>query len=100
MTMTSIKNDYGETIVGILNKKSIEDNKLVLILHGEQGNSNVPCLPHCHLLNISPLGHKDSLYQVSLAEKLPYSSFRFDFSGHGDSEGQPGYHLIAVKFFF
>ncbi|GAA5814842.1 hypothetical protein MFLAVUS_008345 [Mucor flavus] len=74
MTVTNIRNDKGENLVGILNKK--DTNQLVLIVHGEQG-------------------HKDCLYQVGLAEKLPFSTFRFDFHGNGDSEGKPGYSHIA-----
>lgn len=45
------------------------------------------------------LGHKNALYQSTLAKKLPYSSFRFDLHGNGDSEGQPGYSHIAVRVF-
>ncbi|KAI9356386.1 Alpha/Beta hydrolase protein, partial [Pilaira anomala] len=40
-------------------------------------------------------GHKDYLYQATLAEKLPFSSFRFDFHGNGDSEGKARYGHIA-----
>lgn len=43
------------------------------------------------------LGHKNALYQSALADQLPYSTFRFDFHGHGDSEGQPGYSHISVS---
>jgi hypothetical protein len=32
-----------------------------------------------------------------LAEKLPYSSFRFDFRGNGESIGEPGYANMAVS---
>lgn len=35
MTVTNIRNDKGENLVGILNKK--DTNQLVLIVHGEQG---------------------------------------------------------------
>lgn len=41
-------------------------------------------------------GHKNYLFQPLLAEKLPYSSFRFDFRGNGDSEGEAGYANMAV----
>lgn len=37
MTLTSILNDRGESIIGILNKKTAD--KIVLIVHGEQGIS-------------------------------------------------------------
>lgn len=37
MTVTRITNDNGEAIVGILEKKSTNDNKIILIVHGEQG---------------------------------------------------------------
>ncbi|KAL1928938.1 hypothetical protein VTP01DRAFT_1997 [Rhizomucor pusillus] len=82
MTTISIRNDRGETIVGILeNKKDILDAgrdrpRLVLIAHGV-------------------LGHKNYLFQRLLAEKLPYSSFRLDFRGNGESGGQPGYANMA-----
>jgi hypothetical protein len=36
MTLTSILNERGESIVGILNKKTTD--KIILIVHGEQGN--------------------------------------------------------------
>lgn len=35
MTLTSIANESGETIVGTLNEKS--NDKIILIVHGEQG---------------------------------------------------------------
>lgn len=35
MTLTSIVNEDGETIIGILNEKS--NDKIILIVHGEQG---------------------------------------------------------------
>ncbi|KAI8987640.1 protein-tyrosine phosphatase-like protein [Mycotypha africana] len=76
--ITSILNEQGEYIKGILVEKTpiAENNRLVLLLHGEQG-------------------HKDALYQPVLAERLPFSSFRFDFHGCGDSEGKPDYGRIA-----
>lgn len=46
---------------------------------------------------VYPLGHKNALYQSNLAKKLPYSTFRFDLHGNGDSQGQPGYSHIAVR---
>ncbi|KAI8875741.1 hypothetical protein K501DRAFT_280082 [Backusella circina FSU 941] len=65
MTILQIKNGKGQNLFGILEAK--QTKKLVLIIHGEQG-------------------HKNGLYQPLLAEKLPYSSFRFDLHGVGDSE--------------
>ncbi|ORE16979.1 hypothetical protein BCV71DRAFT_9548 [Rhizopus microsporus] len=76
MTTVHITNGNGEQIVGILQEKSRE-KRLVLIVHGEQG-------------------HKNHLYQESLAKQLSYSSFRFDFCGNGDSGGQPGYDHIET----
>lgn len=35
MTVISVQNDSGETIVGILEKKT--KDKIILIVHGEQG---------------------------------------------------------------
>ncbi|KAI8142399.1 Alpha/Beta hydrolase protein, partial [Fennellomyces sp. T-0311] len=40
-------------------------------------------------------GHKNYLYQRLLSQKLPYSNYRFDFRGNGDSTGQAGYANIA-----
>ncbi|CEI95297.1 hypothetical protein RMCBS344292_09487 [Rhizopus microsporus] len=77
MSKISIQNDRGEIIVGILEKKEAIDlgrtrPRLVLITHGV-------------------LGHKDYLFHRLLAQELPYSSFRFDFRGNGESTGEPGY---------
>lgn len=38
-----------------------------------------------------PLGHKNYLYQPLLAKSLPFDTFRFDFRGNGDSDGQMKY---------
>lgn len=77
MSKISIKNEHDEIIVGILEKKDAIDAgrsqpRLVLITHGV-------------------LGHKDYLFHRVLAQELPYSSFRFDFRGNGESTGEPGY---------
>ncbi|KAG1057253.1 hypothetical protein G6F46_010801 [Rhizopus delemar] len=77
----SIQNKNGEIIVGILEKKeAIDFNRLrpriILITHGV-------------------LGHKDYLFHRLLAQELPYSSFRFDFRGNGESTGEPGYANMA-----
>lgn len=42
-------------------------------------------------------GHRDGLYQTALAERLPFTSFRFDLSGHGESEGDFNVGHIAVR---
>lgn len=42
-------------------------------------------------------GHKDALYQTALAEKLPFTTFRFDLSGNGESEGQFNFGHILVN---
>ncbi|KAJ8658268.1 hypothetical protein O0I10_005951 [Lichtheimia ornata] len=80
MTTVHIENDRGETIVGLFEHRDIDANRekprLVLIGHGVQG-------------------HKNYLFQRLLGEKLPYSSFRFDFRGNGDSTGTAGYGNIA-----
>ncbi|KIJ17869.1 hypothetical protein PAXINDRAFT_175606 [Paxillus involutus ATCC 200175] len=61
------------TLVGIL--EQLEPNqpthrrKIALILHGT-------------------LGHKDYLFQKRLALRLPFDSFRFDFRGNHESQGQ------------
>ncbi|KAI9468286.1 MAG: hypothetical protein EXX96DRAFT_591657 [Benjaminiella poitrasii] len=75
MSLVNISNSNGEVIAGIFNKKSFDD-KVTLIVHGEQG-------------------HKDAKYQIDLAEKLFTSTFRFDFRGYGDSEGEASYNNIA-----
>lgn len=50
-----------------------------------------------NVINKFTLGHKDYLYHRLLAQKLPYSSFRFDFRGNGESTGEPGYANIPVS---
>lgn len=50
-----------------------------------------------YMLRFHKIGHKDGLYQTALAERLPFTSFRFDLSGHGDSEGQFNFGHIAVR---
>ncbi|GAA5813559.1 hypothetical protein MFLAVUS_007041 [Mucor flavus] len=80
MSKISIPNEQGETIVGILEEKPNIDigrakPRVVLIVHGV-------------------LGHKDYLFHRTLAQTLPYSSFRFDFRGNGESTGEPGYANI------
>ncbi|SAL95557.1 hypothetical protein [Absidia glauca] len=77
MTTIKIQNKSGETIVGVLEGKPELDptrhqRRLVLIAHGA-------------------LGHKNYLYQRLLAEKLPFSSFRFDYRGNGESTGEAKY---------
>lgn len=42
-------------------------------------------------------GHKDGLYQTALAERLPFTTFRFDLSGNGESEGQFNFGDILVN---
>lgn len=42
-------------------------------------------------------GHKDYLFHRLLAQELPYSSFRFDFRGNGESTGEPGYANMKVS---
>lgn len=54
-----------------------------------------PCMWQTDLYAIQ--GHKNYLFQRLLGEKLPYSSFRFDFRGNGDSTGTAGFGNIAVK---
>ncbi|CAG8611168.1 5313_t:CDS:10 [Ambispora gerdemannii] len=90
MTTTSsnklyIKNNQDQTIVGILelsnkveaspNIKISDGTKLGLILHGT-------------------LGHKDYLFQKKLASVLPFDTFRFDFRGNGESDGERKYASI------
>ncbi|KAI8638181.1 hypothetical protein BD408DRAFT_28371 [Parasitella parasitica] len=76
MTLTSIANESREPLVGHLIEKS--SDRVVLIIHGEQG-------------------HKDGLYQAELAEGLPFTSFRFDLSGNGESEGEFDFGRIIAK---
>ncbi|KAG2219732.1 hypothetical protein INT45_007771 [Circinella minor] len=70
---TRVKIPGQETIVGILNEKTKCDKRLVLITHGAPGHKNYYFLP-------------------ILAQKLSYSSFRFDFRGSGESDGEPKYN--------
>ncbi|KAI8065152.1 tyrosine phosphatase family-domain-containing protein [Gongronella butleri] len=68
MVNLTITNEQGERLVGILEKPHLKERGLVLILHGF-------------------LAHKDAMYQKKLALSLPYASYRFDFYGHGESDG-------------
>ncbi|CAO3686967.1 unnamed protein product [Rhizopus stolonifer] len=81
MSKISIQNEHGENIVGIFEKKETIDRcrsrpRIIFITHGV-------------------LGHKDYLYHRLLAQELPYSTFRFDFRGNGESTGEPGYANVA-----
>jgi hypothetical protein len=69
-----------------------------LIIHGEQGLS-IPPLKYSNFRYETNnfIGHKNGLYQPLLAEKLPYSSFRFDLHGVGDSEGETSYGDLDVS---
>lgn len=65
-------------LCGILNKSN--NNKIVIMCHGIRGN-------------------KDEQQLVYLADRLQkkgYSSFRFDFDGHGESEGKD-YEMTISK---
>ncbi|KAI9020096.1 Alpha/Beta hydrolase protein [Phycomyces nitens] len=73
----TVKNKHGQGIVGILTRKTQLDTvwpkpRLIIIAHGV-------------------LGHKDYLFQRLMSEKLPYTTFRLDFRGNGESEGLAGY---------
>ncbi|RUP44565.1 hypothetical protein BC936DRAFT_149287 [Jimgerdemannia flammicorona] len=75
-TTLTIRNSGGQRIVGILHKlTSVVDGarrpKIGLICHGY-------------------LGHKNYLFQPLLAKSLPFDTFRFDFRGNGDSDGESG----------
>lgn len=66
------KNSNKQKLCGILNKAN-ESNKIVIMCHGIRGNKD-----ECGAFTL-------------LSEKLlniGYSSFRFDFNGHGESEGK------------
>ncbi|CAI2172911.1 15257_t:CDS:10 [Funneliformis geosporum] len=66
-----IKNDKGQTIIGILERKSpnksTKGTKVGIICHGAQA-------------------HKNFSFQPELAKKLPFDSYRFDFRGSGESD--------------
>lgn len=101
MTLTSISNESREAIVGHLAEKS--NGKIILIVHGEQGKYLQSVAGSQGLMDVLLLtkdaytGHKDGLYQTALAERLPFTSFRFDLSGHGESEGEFSLGDIAVR---
>ncbi|KAG0352926.1 protein-tyrosine phosphatase-like protein [Gamsiella multidivaricata] len=76
-SLTSIKVPVPDTpihLAGILQSTNHSSRRLGIICHGV-------------------LGHKNYLFQPTLANMLaPYmDTFRFDFRGNGDSEGQMGY---------
>jgi len=65
-----IKNKHNEKLIGIFHKAN-DKKEVVVVSHGF-------------------IGHKNKVYIKELCEKLERSdinSFRFDFSGHGESEG-------------
>ncbi|RIA85603.1 protein-tyrosine phosphatase-like protein [Glomus cerebriforme] len=66
-----IKNNKGQTIVGILERKfpkqSTRDAKIGIICHGVQA-------------------HKNFSFQPKLAKELSFDTFRFDFRGNGESD--------------
>ncbi|CAG8600599.1 15222_t:CDS:10 [Funneliformis mosseae] len=66
-----IKNEKGQTIVGILERKSPNKStkgaKVGIICHGAQA-------------------HKNFSFQPELAKELPFDSYRFDFRGSGESD--------------
>ncbi|BFZ61676.1 hypothetical protein YB2330_002749 [Saitoella coloradoensis] len=64
----SIPGPLGEAIVGQLRVNDPQSNKCILILHGH-------------------LGHKDYLFLKYLAEEYEGNSFRLDFRGNGESDG-------------
>ncbi len=67
----SIKNEYGEELVGILHRAN-NKKEIVVVCHGFPG-------------------HKDRTLIKELCKKLKESninSFRFDLSGRGESEGE------------
>lgn len=103
MSKLGIQNEYNETIVGILEEKPELDidrsrPRIVLIVHGILGSHLNKQISVIHCTKGCWIGHKDYLFQRLLAEKLPYSSFRFDFRGNGESGGSPGYCNILVQF--
>ena len=72
MEMIFYENSNKQKLCGILNKAN-ESDKIVIMCHGIRGNKD-----ECGAF-------------VNLADKLlnaGYSSFRFDFNGHGESEGK------------
>ncbi|EXX77303.1 uncharacterized protein OCT59_024620 [Rhizophagus irregularis] len=66
-----IKNDKGQIIVGILERKlpkeSTRGTKIGIMCHGVQA-------------------HKNFSFQPKLAKELPFDTFRFDFRGYGESD--------------
>ncbi len=66
------ENNAGRKLCGILN--SVDDKKVVILCHGSNSS-------------------KESLTYVNFAKRISdinISTFRFDFSGHGESEGCGG----------
>ncbi|CAG8465448.1 5073_t:CDS:10 [Funneliformis caledonium] len=74
----NIKNNLGQNIVGILERKSLNNTfgaKLGIICHGFSG-------------------HKNYLFQTKLSKELPFDNFRFDFRGNGESDGLPKFFKL------
>lgn len=73
-----------ENLINFYNSRNA---KLVAILDNPSGKKDIPIFVLCH----GHGSHKDSSTFLSLVKKLApeqISSFRFDFSGHKDSEGK------------
>ncbi|KAG9285224.1 hypothetical protein G9A89_002120 [Geosiphon pyriformis] len=76
-----IKNSLGQNIVGILErnetatKTTIKGAKVGIICHGL-------------------LGHKNYLFLENLAKTLSFDTFRFDFRGNGESDGELFYYSL------
>ena len=71
MEKVFFENKYAQKLCGILNKSDNNDKKIIILCHG--GNSS-----------------KDAYTYVDFEKRIQdinISSFRFDFTGHGESEG-------------
>ncbi len=71
-----IKNSKNNTLVGILNK--VKSNKLIILCHGYKSSKNLPIIK-----------------QISNdLSKSNIDTFRFDFTGHGESSGLYQFNII------
>ncbi|RUS17429.1 Alpha/Beta hydrolase protein [Endogone sp. FLAS-F59071] len=77
METLRIESSHGKTLVGIL-----RPSKTPQKLNDPRAKPNLAII--CHDL----LGHKNQAFLPLLADNLPFDTFRFDFHGNGESDGE------------
>ncbi|OZJ06640.1 hypothetical protein BZG36_00355 [Bifiguratus adelaidae] len=83
-----IKNEGGERIVGILHRAPTDSFTAL------DGVTRRPLGLICH----GSVGHKNYLFQPTLARSLPFDTFRFDFRGNDESDGEPRFANVMSDY--